>query len=173
MLREATSPPTRTAVALLALLFMSLLACGKIKEKLAEKAAEKAVERATGQKVDLEEGRVQFKDKDGNVAEVGTGTKLPNDWPKALAPYPGSKLLGAYSVHKNKKLDGSISMTTKDTPEQVLAHYTKTLADFRLKSELNLNGMKTKVFEKDGATATISTIPNDEATQANIAVSNF
>ena len=165
--------PGKGVLGLVMGLVLLLIACGKLQEKLAEKATEQAVEHATGKKVDLQDGRVQVKDDKGNTAEWGAGTKLPDGWPASLSPYPGSELVASYAARNNGKLSGTLSMKTSDTADKVLAHYTKALADFRLKSEMNMNGTQTKIFEKDGRTVTVNIVPNDNQTQANLVVANF
>lgn len=171
--QSSYEPPGKSALGLLMGLVVTLMACGKLQEKLAEKATEQAVEHATGQKVDLQDGRVQVKDDKGNTAEWGAGTKIPDGWPASLFPYPGSELVASYAARNNGKLSGTLSMKTSDTADKVLAHYTKALAGFTLKSELNMNGTQTKIFEKDGKTVTVSVVPSDKQTQANLVVANF
>ena len=156
-------------VALLAV----LLACGKIKEKIAEKVTEKAVEQASGQDVDLDNGRVHVKDDKGNTAEWGAGAKLPNEWPKTLGPYPGSQLIASYAARSNQKLSGSISMKTGDGSEKVVAHYTKALSDFQLTRDMNMNGNQIKIFQKDGRTVTLNVVAKDAETQATVVLANF
>ncbi len=173
MPKTLRSSPARGSLVLLIVLLSALLACAKVKEKIAEKAAEQAVEKATGQDVDLEDGRVRVKDDKGNTAEFGAGTRLPDGWPSSLKPYPGSKLVASYAVRNNDRLSGSISMTTSDEAEKVLAHYAKALSDFKLKSEMNMNGMRTKVFQKDGRSVTVNVVPHDAQVQANVVLANF
>src|SRR5262245_43028096 len=114
-------PPSRTAVFGLAVLLGALIACGDIKAKLTELVVEKAVEQTGAGNVDV------------NLS------KVPKDWPAFLAPYPGSKVQVAGTSYVTGKLSGSLNMQTGDPPEQVLAHYTKVLAGFTLKQELNMN----------------------------------
>jgi hypothetical protein len=172
-LPPGSMPPSRASLMLLAGLLAVLLACGKIKEKLTEQVAEKAVEQATGQEIDLENGRVQVRDDKGNAAEWGAGAKLPDGWPAQLGPYPGSQLIASYAARNNDKLSGSIAMKTSAKSEQVLAHYTKLLADFKLSQEMNMNGSQTKVFQKDGQTVTINVLPKEKETQATLVLANF
>ena len=169
----AVAPPTRLLVSALCVLAVALLACGKLKEKLVEKATEKAVEQATGQDVDVEKDRVTIKDGKGNTAEWGAGAKLPDDWPKELAPYPGAKLVASFATRKNNKLSGTISMTTTDSADKVFSHYDAKLAGFTLKSETNLGTTRIKQFEKDGRQVTINVIPEDKITRANIVAANY
>lgn len=82
--------------------------CGKVADKVASKAAS----HATGDKIDINGNKVSATDKDGNSVQVngdgsskintkdgsfssGSGTKLPDGWPKALDPPSGTVLTTA------------------------------------------------------------------------------
>lgn len=171
--KGAGAVASRPLVALLCVVAVALLACGKLKEKIAEKAVEKTVEQATGQDVDLEEGRVTVKDDKGNTTEWGAGAKLPDDWPKELEPYPGAKLVGTFSTRQNGKLSGSIAMTTDAAPDKVFDHYQAKLKGFTFKSETNFNGNRIKQFVQDKRGVTITVTPDDKATRVNLVISNY
>lgn len=84
--------------------------CSKIADKAAEKATEKAIESKTGDKVDINGGKVKVKDGNGNTVEIdkngvktsgkdgsssatyGDGATLPEGFPDELAPPKGTKL---------------------------------------------------------------------------------
>jgi hypothetical protein len=168
--REGPSRPFLFALSVVAI---TLLACGKIKEKIAEKVVEKTVEAQTGTDVDIEEGRVSVKDDKGNNHEWGAGTKLPDDWPKDLGPYPGAKLVGSYSTRQNGKLTGSLAMTVKASPDQVFDHYQAKLDGFTFKSETNFNGNRIKQFVKDKRQVTVTVTPDDRATRVNLVLANY
>ena len=153
------APPGRGSLALLALLLGALLACGDVKQKLTDLVVEKAVEHTAEQT------------SAGNV-DVGLG-KVPKDWPAFLAPYPGSKVQVAGTSYVTGKLSGSLSMQTSDQPAQVLDHYTKALAGFTLKQEVNMNGALTRTFMKDQQMATINVTTANGQTQANVIIANF
>ena len=165
--------PSRFGVVTLAVLAIALLACGKLREKIAEKAVEKTVERATGQDVDLDKGHVTMKDGKGNTTEWGAGTKLPDDWPKELQPYPGSTLVGSFVTRQNGKLNGSVAMTSDAAPDKIFDHYQSKLDGFTFKSETNFNGNRIKQFAKEQRTVTITVTPDDKATRVNLVLSNY
>jgi len=139
----------------LAILLGGLLACGKLKEKITELTLEKSAEKAAGGNVDV------------------SLSKVPADWPAFLAPYPGAKVEVAGTSRITGHLSGSLSMQTSDTPEQVLAHYTKSLSSFTMKQEMNMNGALTRVFQKDQQMATIHVTTSNGKTQANVIIANF
>lgn len=152
---SSSNPPSRSALALLAVLLSALLACGEVQQKLTELVVEKTVEQAGGGNVDVNLG------------------KLPADWPAFLAPYPGSKIQVAGTSRITGKLSGSLSMQTSDTPQQVLAHYSKALTGFTLKQEVNMNGALTRSFTKDQQMVTIHVTTANGQTTANVIIANF
>lgn len=156
-------PPSRAALGLLTVLLGALLACGEVKEKLTQLVVEKGVEHGVEKGIEQAGG--------GNV-DVNLG-KVPKDWPAFLAPYPGSKIQVAGTSYITGKLSGSLSMQTSDTPAQVLAHYTKALAGFTLKQDLNMNGAQTRTFTRDQQTATIHVTTANGQTTANVIIANF
>ena len=120
----------------LASLALAAGGCGKIQEKLAEKAAEKA----TGGEVDIDSktGRVKLKQKgpDGKESEVqlGEGSTVPGDFPKAVPIYPGAKVMSAVTVSQGES--HVVTLSTKDSTQQVLDYYKKNLAGFKTEGEL-------------------------------------
>lgn len=78
--------------------------CRKIEEKMAEKAAEKA----TGGEVDIDSktGQVKLKQKgpDGKETEVqlGAGSTVPADFPKAVPIYPASKVMSSVTISQGE-----------------------------------------------------------------------
>lgn len=150
-----SGPPSRSSLCVLAVLLGALLACGDVKEKLTELVVEKSVEQAGGVQVDVNLG------------------KVPKDWPAFLAPYPGSTVQVAGTSHITGKLSGSLSMQTSDPPAQVIAHYTKALAGFTLKQDLNMNGALTRTFTKDQQMVTLHVTAANAQTTANVIIANF
>lgn len=150
-----SDPPSRSSLFCLAVLLGALLACGDVKGKLTDLVVEKSVEQAGGGKVDVDLG------------------KVPKDWPAFLAPYPGSKVQVAGTSYITGKLSGSLNMLTSDPPAQVIAHYTKALAGFTLKQDLNMNGALTRSFTKDQQMVTLHVTAANGQTTANVIIANF
>lgn len=150
-----SDPPSRSSLFCLAALLGALLACGDVKQKLTDLVVEKTVEQAGGGNVDVNLG------------------KVPKDWPAFLAPYPGSKVQVAGTSYITGKLSGSLSMQTSDAPAQVLDHYSKALAGFTLKQELNMNGALTRSFTKEQQMVTIHVTSANAQTTANVIIANF
>lgn len=107
----------------------------------AEKAAEKAAEETTGgqAKVDEKTGSVEVKtkDKDGKETTIafGPNSKIPDDFPKTVPIYPGSKIMSTVSLAEGKN-GHLITLQTDAEPPAVLDYYKKNLVGFKTDSEL-------------------------------------
>ena len=144
----------RTALSCVVLLSLAVASsgCRKIEEKMAEKAAEKA----TGGEVDIDSktGQVKLKQKgpDGKESEVqlGAGSTVPADFPKAVPIYPGAKVMSSVTVSQGES--HMVTLNTKDTTTAVLEYYKKNLGGFKVDGELA------------GGDTTILTMSNDQLT---------
>ncbi|MCC6663814.1 MAG: hypothetical protein IT375_08725 [Polyangiaceae bacterium] len=142
----------KAACVILVSLGLGLGACSKIEEKMAEKAAEKA----TGGQVDIDSktGKVKLKQKgpDGKESEVqlGEGSSVPADFPKAVPIYPGAKVMSAVTVSQGES--HVVTLNTKDSTQQVLDFYKKNLASFKTDGELT------------GGDTTMLNVSNDQLT---------
>ena len=142
----------KAACVILVSLGLGLGACSKIEEKMAEKAAEKA----TGGQVDIDSktGKVKLKQKgpDGKESEVqlGEGSSVPADFPKAVPIYSGAKVMSAVTVSQGES--HVVTLNTKDSTQQVLDFYKKNLASFKTDGELT------------GGDTTMLNVSNDQLT---------
>jgi hypothetical protein len=142
----------KAACVIVVSLGLGLGACSKIEEKMAEKAAEKA----TGGQVDIDSktGKVKLKQKgpDGKESEVqlGEGSSVPADFPKAVPIYPGAKVMSAVTVSQGES--HVVTLNTKDSTQQVLDFYKKNLASFKTDGELT------------GGDTTMLNVSNDQLT---------
>jgi hypothetical protein len=138
---------TIIAAASLAALLLTGAGCGKVADKVTEKATEKAIDHTTGGSVDLKDGGVTYKDKDGNSidmsegggtykdknggeANYGSTAKLPDGWPSEVKLPSGMKL----SVSQTQKsADGDemvvIGTVTKGTVQSLRADMKAMLTD--------------------------------------------
>lgn len=121
---------TIIAAASLAALLLTGAGCGKVADKVTEKATEKAIDHTTGGSVDLKNGGVTYKDKNGGEANYGSTAKLPDGWPSEVKLPPGMKL----SVSQTQKsADGDemvvIGTVTKGTVQSLRADMKAMLTD--------------------------------------------
>jgi hypothetical protein len=165
----------RTPLSCVVLISLALAAggCRKIEEKMAEKAAEKA----TGGKVDIDSktGQVKLKQKgpDGKESEVqlGAGSTIPADFPKAVPIYPGAKVLSSVSVSQGES--HMLTLNTTDTTAAVLEYYKKNLAGFKIDGELNSGDTTILTMSTDQITASVTATKSsdDGTTLINLTVS--
>lgn len=143
----------RTVLVLVALA-LATGGCRKIEEKMAEKAAEKA----TGGEVDIDSksGQVKLKQKgpDGKETEVqlGAGSSVPADFPKAVPIYPGAKVISAVTISQGE--GHMVMLNTSDSTQQVLEYYKKNLSSFKVDGELA--GGDTTILTMSNAELTVS-----------------
>jgi hypothetical protein len=133
------------ALALVAVSVTSTLGC----KRLAEKAEEKAIERSTG-------GQVTINDKKGTLTIVtdagamtmGATTKIPDDFPKAVAVYPNAKPnFAAKSLDPKGKEVWSLTFETSDTKEQVLAYYKANMSGFTQATSMDMGQSSMNVYQ--------------------------
>ncbi|MBK9001983.1 MAG: hypothetical protein IPM35_40175 [Myxococcales bacterium] len=143
----------RTVIVLVALALVTG-GCRKIEEKMAEKAAEKA----TGGEVNIDSktGQVKLKQKgpDGKETEVqlGTGSSVPADFPKAVPIYPGAKVISAVTISQGE--GHMVMLNSSDSTQQVLEYYKKNLSGFKVDGELA--GGDTTILTMSNAELTVS-----------------
>ncbi|MBE7485585.1 MAG: hypothetical protein HS104_37150 [Polyangiaceae bacterium] len=143
----------RTVLVLVALALVTG-GCRKIEEKMAEKAAEKA----TGGEVNIDSktGQVKLKQKgpDGKETEVqlGTGSSVPADFPKAVPIYPGAKVISAVTISQGE--GHMVMLNSSDSTQQVLEYYKKNLSGFKVDGELA--GGDTTILNMSNAELTVS-----------------
>lgn len=116
--------------------------CSKVADKAADKAAEKAIESASGGKAKVDDGKVTVEDGKGNKVEIdengvktsgkdgtssatyGDDAKLPDGWPKELAPPKGTKIVASSSTEsaggKQMLVTGLIEGDVKDVYQGLL-----------------------------------------------------
>src|SRR5947207_1113233 len=87
------------AVTLVGTLMLAGFGCGSVAQTITDKAANVAVNSAINSQtggnanVDLQNGTVNFKDKDGNTVNYGTNATIPDNFPKAVPVYQGATVV--------------------------------------------------------------------------------
>jgi hypothetical protein len=120
------------AVALLAVSAASTVGCKRLAEKAAEKAEEKAIENAGGGKVQINSGENGSMTivTDAGAVTIGTGAKIPDDFPKEVPVYPGAKPTMAMKSANAGKDVWSVTMETPDTKDKIVAFYKSKMTGF-------------------------------------------
>lgn len=125
-----TTKRIATAIIAGALLF-GTVGCGAAAEKVSEKATEKAIEKAAGGDVDIDtkgDGKVTYKDKDGNAITYGN-SELPEGWSKDLTIPKGFKLLSSSSLKSDGGTIKSITAQGKGDAKKVYNGLKSMVAD--------------------------------------------
>ncbi|MCL5072303.1 MAG: hypothetical protein M1308_15640 [Actinobacteria bacterium] len=126
-------------ISVLAIAIMLILALGGCTKNIAAKIAEKAIENAAakeGESVDvnLEEGQVNIKDKEGNEVNIG-GTTVPEGWPDVVPVNENITIQYSGSQKTDNKMNYNISGIYKGTSEDLYNFYKSALAGFTVDSD--------------------------------------
>jgi hypothetical protein len=127
------------AVALAAGVALPSIACKQMAERAREKAEEKAIEQQTGGqvKLDNEKGTMTIVT-DAGAMTLGTGARLPDDFPKAVPAYPGAAVQFAAKTSNAGKDAWSAAFETTDSKDKVAAFYKSNLSGFTQASSMDL-----------------------------------
>jgi hypothetical protein len=140
-----TAPAHRLPVAVLvASLALETAAC----KRAAERMEEKAIERQTGAEVHLDSkgGTMTFASDAGTLV-AGAGTKVPDDFPKAIPLYPGAKVdLAAKANDPKGKPAWTLTLETGDSKDQVVAYYKAKMTGFNNASDMSLGDTDMSVW---------------------------
>jgi hypothetical protein len=115
------------------------VSCKRMSERAREKAEEKAIEKQTGGqvKLDNEKGTMTIVT-DAGAMTVGTGAKLPDDFPKGVPPYPGATVQFAAKSSNAGKDVWSAAFETTDSKDKVAAFYKSNLSGYTQASSMEL-----------------------------------
>lgn len=161
-------------VALVGVAAMALVSsgCRRANQSIAEKIMEKAIEKQNGGKasVDLSEGKVKIKTKDGEVEYAGgDSVKLPEGFPKDIYIEGGAKLKMAV-----RNPEGfMVSLTTKSDAQKLFEKYSAEMKGqgWEEKTSFNAEGQRGANYEKEGrATVVMITGTGDGETQVTLSV---
>ena len=136
-----TSSPL-LAAALVLTSALALTGCKRISEKVEEKA----IQNQTGGQVDLQNGSLTIKSDAGTVV-VGTSSKLPDDFPKAVPVYPGAKVEMAAKSSQNGKTVWSLTLETGDAHDKVAAFYKSGMSAFKETSSMKMGDSDMNVWQ--------------------------
>ncbi len=126
-------------ISILAVAVMLVLALGGCTQNIAAKIAEKAIEDAaakSGESVDvnLDEGKVNITDEEGNEVSLG-GTTVPEGWPDVVPVNKDITIQLSGSMKIDNKMNYNISGLYKGTSEDLYNFYKGALTSFSLDSD--------------------------------------
>ena len=159
MMPRMKSPLLVVAPLLVAAAFaLPTLACKRLAERAAEKAEEKALEKQTGGQVSIngQKGSMTFVT-DAGAMTLGTGAKIPDDFPKAVAVYPGATPSLAAKSGTGEKEAWTVAMETTDTKDQVVAYYKAHMSGFTQSTSMDLGTSTMLGFQSPKLDVTVMT----------------
>ncbi len=121
-----------------------------LQDKASEKVAEGLIGQATGGKVDLSEGgtAVTYKDnKTGDTIAYGEDVKIPDDFPKDAAIYPGSKATNV-SISRGADKGAVAILTTADAVAKVMDWYKNEFKSWEETQNMTINGTEYREYQK-------------------------
>jgi len=126
-------------ISVLSVAIMLVLALGGCTQNIAAKIAEKAIENAAakeGESVDvnLDEGQVNIKDKEGNEVNIG-GTTVPEGWPDVVPVNENITIQFSGSQKTDNKMSYNISGLYEGTSEDLYNFYKGALTSFTVDSD--------------------------------------
>ena len=148
--------------------------CKRLAEKAAEKAEEKAIERAAGaQGVQINsngQGSMTVVTDAGTVM-LGTGAKIPEDFPKEVPVYPGAQPTASIKSSQGNKPAWTITLETTDPKEKVAAYYKSNLSGFTQKSAMDLGQASILVYESPKYDVSLTANQQGAKTEILLAIS--
>ncbi len=122
-----------------------------LQDKASEKVAEGLLGQATGGKVDLSKDgtAVTYKDnKTGDSVAYGEDVKIPDDFPKDAAIYPGSKATNI-SISKSADKGAVAVLNTEDAVAKVMDWYKNEFKSWTEAQNMSINGTEYREYTKD------------------------
>ncbi|GEM_PF-6657023 len=132
---------TFLAVVLSLMLIFSFSGCT---QRIASKVVEKAIENAAAKEgkdidVNLEEGQVQMKDKEGNEISLG-GAEKPNDWPDVVPVNKDIKIQFSGKTTTDGKKNWSISGVYSGSGQEIYEYYKGSFTDWTEEVDSSMSG---------------------------------
>ncbi|HDP69233.1 MAG TPA: hypothetical protein ENN38_00260 [Actinobacteria bacterium] len=77
---------------------------------------------------DKDEGKVTIEGEDGGKVEIGTGTKIPDNWPNDMPIYSNAEIQGVADISGETGQESlTVILTTPDSIDEIKAYYKKEL----------------------------------------------
>ncbi|HEY8091321.1 MAG TPA: hypothetical protein VIF09_25835 [Polyangiaceae bacterium] len=161
-------------VALLAASTLATTGCKRLAEKAAEKAEEKAIERAAGAKgVQINsngQGSMTVVTDAGTVM-LGSGAKIPEDFPKEVPVYPGASPTASIKTSEGARPAWTLTFETTDSKDKVAAYYKANLSGFTQKSAMDLGQASILVYSSAKYDVSLTANQQGPKTEILLAVS--
>ncbi|MGH9440926.1 MAG: hypothetical protein ACRD16_01490 [Thermoanaerobaculia bacterium] len=103
---------------------------------------------------------VKVKGADGSVVVSGEGVTLPEDFPKDVPIYPGSRLASAVSASQSGNSGHMVTFLTPDVPEKVAAFYKSKFSRWNIKMEMSSGGGKVLLLQAPDEKRSLTMVAN-------------
>ena len=167
-----------------ALLVVSSTGCGKVADKatnkVSEKGLEKVIEGQSGGKVDLDVkgGGFKVQTKDGSKVQSGSGSSMPDDWPKVLALPKGFQIKMSTTTKDSGNPLQTVMASGNGDGAKIFATYKKNLesAGYEIESESSSeidsnNQMRQLTAGRGASNATVMVTTDHSKGKANLILS--
>lgn len=158
-----------------------LTGCGKPKKSLSEKLAEKVAEKAIAMnikdsegkdaKVDISEGKVTIKTKDGeSTYAAGEGAKIPADFPKDVYVIKGAKIHMAMKTPQGFALGMKVDQATAKLAETL----EKEMKDqgWTQEGSFDMGTTHSLTYKKGDREAAVVMTKGDDATEVMMTIAD-
>jgi hypothetical protein len=115
-----------------------------------------------GEKVEYDaKGKsVTVRSADGSVYVGGEGVKLPEDFPKDVPVYPGSKLASSVSAGQSGSAGHMVTLQTSDSSEKVATFYKSKFSTWQIAMEMASGGGKVLLLRSPDQKRSITVVAN-------------
>jgi hypothetical protein len=110
------------------------------------------------------DGTYNATDNKGNTVTVGAGAKLPDNFPSAAPVYSGATVVSNVTSSDSGKTAYSVSMTTKDSYDNVANYYKKSLSEkgWKTLQSMNMSAQYSMYSAENGTLELTVVIQGDE-----------
>lgn len=110
------------------------------------------------------DGTYNATDNKGNTVTVGAGAKLPDNFPTAAPIYSGATIVSSVTSSDTGKTAYSVSMTTKDSYDNVANYYKKSLAEggWKTLQSMNMSAQYSMYSAENGSLELTVVVQGDE-----------
>lgn len=126
-------------------------------------------EEATFDASEIEQGRIEFRDGKGGVARFGPGPDSGGDVPDWIPRYPDATYSSSFSMELEDGHSETLTMTTDDSPSEVLAFYERELGSegWEIQENAGVDGQSLLALQEQ-RNLTITVVRQEGQTQASL-----
>jgi hypothetical protein len=142
-------------------------------QNIAEEATERAIERETGgsAEVDIGDNEVSFRDEEsGATATWGEDVAIPSDFPADVLVYGNAKVNAVTMSDEDGSEGAWLTLSTSDSVATVIGWYESELSStgWTRQGSYSVQGSEMRVYEKAGATITVSAAGEEGLTTVTV-----